>query len=95
MLQKIGPPINFEKLAVPPKLIVNEPNHTLKGAKIPFKVACAEIAKIMKTTKALIFPVPVKTINREIQPLVNTIPAPNIIPPNAIVTSGISELKNL
>ena len=43
--------------------------------------------------KALMLPVPVRTTSREIHPLVNTMPTPNIIPPKIMARSGMFELK--
>ena len=94
ILHNIGPPISSENPVISPKFRVNDPIQTLIGAKIPLRVAWAVIAKITKTIKALIFPDPVRTTNREIHPLVSTIPTPNIMPPIAIANIGMSELKN-
>ena len=83
-----APPIRLKNPTFSPISIVKDPAQTRSGAKIPLSVACAEIEKIMQTIKARIFPVPAKTIRRDMHPLVNTIPVPNISPPIAIANNG-------
>ena len=94
LVQNSAPPGRSAKDVACPRGTVIEPNHTRTGARKPFNVAWAKIAKTIMTVRARRLPVPAKTVRREMQPRVNTMPIPNKSPPSTMANIGKSFSKN-
>ncbi len=93
--QKAAPPGRAASEVASSRARVVWPRATRAGAKRPFIVACAVMAKTAITVKARRFPDPSRTVRRETQPRVRTMPAPNSSPPSAMASTGRSGARNL
>ena len=87
--QKIGPP-GRSPSEVTDRSICIAPINTRSGARTPFNVACAVIAKIRRTKRLRKLPVPNRMVARDTHPRLKAMPIPNSPPPRKSAKIGRS-----